>query len=323
MKEEKEMVNHPQHYNGDSQYECIKVLKAWMSEDEYRGFLRGNAIKYICRLGKKDEAVQELKKAAWYIDKLIESFARDARKTATAQVVHDERFEYRMVEIPGTNYMMGVTPVTQEIYEQVIGENPSWFRDSNKCISNKALAKSTSNYPVENVSWYDAVYFCNKLSMMGGFTPAYSVDGETDPEYWGYTPHKSKSIKAKVECDFGASGYRLPTREEWKYAAKGGMDYTYSGSDNLDEVGWYHENSKNITHPVAQKKPNDYGLYDMSGNVNEWVWGPISGTSACRSYCGGSYFDFYEFCTVSSRVSDRANNRTCFTGFRLLRLLKG
>lgn len=74
MKEEKEMVNHPQHYNGDSQYECIKVLKAWMSEDEYRGFLRGNAIKYICRLGKKDEAVQELKKAAWYIDKLIESF---------------------------------------------------------------------------------------------------------------------------------------------------------------------------------------------------------------------------------------------------------
>jgi hypothetical protein len=74
MSEKKEMVNHPQHYNGDSPYECIKVLNAWMSEDEYRGFLRGNAIKYICRLGKKDEAVQELKKAAWYIDKLIESF---------------------------------------------------------------------------------------------------------------------------------------------------------------------------------------------------------------------------------------------------------
>ena len=70
----KEMVNHPQHYNGDSPYECIKVLKAWMPEEEYRGFLRGNAIKYLCRVGKKDEAVQELKKASWYIGKLIETY---------------------------------------------------------------------------------------------------------------------------------------------------------------------------------------------------------------------------------------------------------
>lgn len=71
--ETKEMVNHPKHYGGDTQYECIKVLKAWLSPDEYKGFLKGNAIKYLCRTGKKDETTQELKKALWYIQKLIEA----------------------------------------------------------------------------------------------------------------------------------------------------------------------------------------------------------------------------------------------------------
>lgn len=72
---QKEAVNHPLHYGGDTPYECIKVLKEWLSEDEYRGFCRGNALKYLCRVGKKDEAVQELKKARFYLDKLIESFS--------------------------------------------------------------------------------------------------------------------------------------------------------------------------------------------------------------------------------------------------------
>lgn len=73
MSEKKELVNHPEHYGGDTQYECIKVLKAWLSKDEYEGFLKGNAIKYLCRCGKKDSDLQELKKASWYLNKLIES----------------------------------------------------------------------------------------------------------------------------------------------------------------------------------------------------------------------------------------------------------
>lgn len=72
--EKPEAVNHPLHYGGDTTYECVKVLAAWLSKDEYRGFLRGNAIKYLCRTGKKDEVVQELKKTAWYVNKLIESY---------------------------------------------------------------------------------------------------------------------------------------------------------------------------------------------------------------------------------------------------------
>ncbi len=73
-KKTKEMVNHPKHYGGDTPFECIKVLKVWLSPDEYRGFLRGNAIKYLCRVGKKDNEVQELKKVSWYVQKLIESY---------------------------------------------------------------------------------------------------------------------------------------------------------------------------------------------------------------------------------------------------------
>lgn len=70
---EKELVNHPEHYNGDSPYECIKVLKSWMTNEQYEGFLLGNTLKYLCRLGKKDAKVQELKKASWYLNKLIEN----------------------------------------------------------------------------------------------------------------------------------------------------------------------------------------------------------------------------------------------------------
>lgn len=73
----KEEVNHPERYGGDTIYECIKVLEAWLSPEEYKGFLKGNAIKYLCRAGKKDEIIQELKKANWYINKLIEKESKE------------------------------------------------------------------------------------------------------------------------------------------------------------------------------------------------------------------------------------------------------
>ena len=81
IEEDKKVIDHPARYGGDTTYECIKVLQSWVSEEEYRGFLRCNAIKYLCRAGKKDELVQELKKSVWYINKLIESYERQDNET--------------------------------------------------------------------------------------------------------------------------------------------------------------------------------------------------------------------------------------------------
>ena len=76
---DKNVVSHPERYGGDTTYECIKVLEAWLPPEQYKGFLRGNAIKYLCRVGKKDETVQELKKSKWYLEKLIEKEEKDGK----------------------------------------------------------------------------------------------------------------------------------------------------------------------------------------------------------------------------------------------------
>lgn len=185
----------------------------------------------------------------------------------------------QMVKILGRNYEMLKTEVTQELYTLVMGENPSKFKGENS--------------PVENVSWYDAIYFCNKLSELYGYTPVYSVNGSTDKNAWIYIEEDKYMFEGKrmfyytnVTQNTTANGFRLPTVEEMLYAAKGGQNYEYAGSDDINEVAWYRDNSNEQTHPVAQKKANGYGLYDMSGNVWEWCCDFMYGQPY---YCGGSY----------------------------------
>ena len=170
-----------------------------------------------------------------------------------------------MVAIPGQNFLCLATEVTQELYESVMGYNPSEF-------------KGEKNLPVENVSWIDAVKFCNKLSEKEGLKPCYSYNENKNPDEWNlnndemsdWSEDKWEIFYKNFDCDTTANGYRLPTLEEWQYVAKGGQDYKHSGSANIDEVAWYYPNSGKKTHSVAQKTPNGYGMYDMSGNVSEW-----------------------------------------------------
>ena len=235
-------------------------------------------------------------------------------------ITADEKFDLDMVKIPGKNFEMLRTEVTQELYEAVMGENPSYFCHDNKKLSEdrlKNLNKSTSNYPVENVSWYDAIYFCNKLSVKKGLQPVYAVDGETSIRKWDYKPHNDDKIYAEITQNIFADGYRLPTVEEWLYAAKGGENYMYSGSDDVDKVAWYGDNSNYVTHPVAQKKNNGYGLYDMNGNVEEWCWD--SRGNGNRWFCGGSWCDYDYYCKVDSRYGGDADYRRSSMGFRLVR----
>ena len=230
-----------------------------------------------------------------------------------------------MVKIPGTNFKMLKTEVTQKLYKSVMGKNPSCFQKGSKIFKkekNKSYAvtegENVKKLPVEMVSWYDAIYFCNKLSVKKGLTPVYAVDGETDVAKWDYTPHKGEKLKDEITQNVSANGFRLPTLEEWLYAARGGENYEYSGSNNLDEVGWYWENSNWKTHEVAIKKPNGYGLYDMSGNVWEWCWDVYPRNADYRYYCGGSYRSDVIYCKVSCRGSHYADSQYDHIGFRMV-----
>ena len=222
----------------------------------------------------------------------------------------DRELNIEFVKIPGKTYSVMKTEVTQKLYESVMGENPSYFRRDNEDLEEyelENLKRNTSNYPVEKVSWYDAVEFCNALSEYLGYEPVYTRDGSS------------------VTWNENANGFRLPTVEEWRYAARGGQNYEYSGSNNLDSVGWYGPNSKNTTHPVAQKKPNGYGLYDMSGNVREWCWDSYD--YDYRYNCGGSCYYGDDFCKLGSsynsyadrRYDSNADYRYDDIGFRLVR----
>ncbi|WP_318664230.1 SUMF1/EgtB/PvdO family nonheme iron enzyme [Treponema sp.] len=213
----------------------------------------------------------------------------------------------KMVDIPDYDFQMLNTEVTQKLYTAIMGSNPS---------------KLKGDYnPVDTVSWYDAIYFCNKLSEKLGFTPVYEVDGKTDVTTWNYTPHKGDVIRGYVEQKINADGFRLPFVFEWKYAAKGGQNFTYSGSNDIDEVAWCSDNSGRTTHPVAQKKANGYGLYDMSGNVWELCWDVSPYDDRDRQNFGGAWCTYGIHCKVDSKVYYSASSRDDDLGFRIVRSL--
>ena len=258
--------------------------------------------------------------------KIAEAAAAEAEARAKAKALNAKaQIEKVMVKIPGQNYEMMATEVTQGLYKAVMGENPSWFRKDNNELyyyAKPKLPENTDSYPVEYVSWYDAIYFCNKLSQKCGLEPVYSVNGSTDVTKWGYTPHNGNKISGKITKNSDVNGYRLPTEEEWEYAARGGQNYKYAGSDNLKGVGWNSDNSGGMTHPVAQKAPNGYGLYDMSGNVWEWCWDIDKDSSSYRCGRGGSWYNSSGNCRVDYRDYDYADNRLNRYGFRLARTIK-
>ena len=179
--------------------------------------------------------------------------------------------------------------------------------------------------PVEKVSWYDAVLFCNQLSMREGKRPVYRLpDG---------APVKTRQeVEDAIVFDRKADGYRLPTEAEWEHAARAGRGTEYAGSDDVDAVAWYRGNAGGKTHSVGQKRPNAWGLYDMSGNVWEWCWdwygdypanvsvdpiGPNNGSF--RVFRGGSWDNYPAFARVAFRLGRTPSNSGGNLGLRLAR----
>ncbi len=216
-----------------------------------------------------------------------------------------------------SDFFMGKYEVTQKNWQAVMGNNPSSFKGD--------------NLPVENIEWYDAIEFCNKLSQKKGLQPYYTIDRTIKDKN---NLNKNNYDDRKWTIMFtGSNGYRLPTEAEWEYAARAGQEYKYAGSDYIDGVAWYEENSDKKTHAVGQKTPNAWGLYDMSGNVWEWCWdwysssyyavspstnpaGAISGSY--RVLRGGSWDYSAEYCRVGDRDYSLPYSSFHY-GFRLCR----
>ena len=238
-------------------------------------------------------------------------------------------------------YSIGKYEVTQELFEAVMGGNPSSYGVS------KLVEGETQEYrPVEQINCYYAIVFCNRLSILMGFETCYTAIQTNGDE----VPYESIALNAiktdgsgwTVSCDLTKNGYRLPTAAEWEFAARGGdqdaddWNYTYAGSnDDLDSVAWYNDDNNRTTkktHEVGLKDSNKLGLYDMSGNVWEICWDFSSpstgnfkdpyGESGSSYYrLGGGCMETETNLVVTKKGSLSTGESTLYgdTGFRLAR----
>ena len=209
------------------------------------------------------------------------------------------------------DFWLGETEVTQEQYQAIMGENPSstHLHAEKKYAKLHLIFKELRKYPVENVTWLNAMKFCRML-----------------------TEHEQKTGRLPQGYE-----YTLPTEAQWEYAARGGnksRGCKYSGSNNLDTVGWCYDNSGNKPHPVKCKEPNELGFYDMSGNVCEWcrdsceydsgvitntyeIYDPFSDLGSQRVVRGGSWRDVPWGCRVTRRNSEDPVMWFDYQGFRV------
>ncbi|KMQ50788.1 hypothetical protein CHISP_2311 [Chitinispirillum alkaliphilum] len=231
----------------------------------------------------------------------------DNRVHANTGPAHEVRFTY--------DFWIDTVPVTQENFKTVMGRNPSHFAGN-------------MSHPVEMVTWYDAVLYCNARSKMHNLDTVYVY---TDALF--DSTGRAISLENLV-IRYEARGYRLPTEAEWEFAARAGATEQFFWGDEMDEeYVWYIQNSLQTTRPVAEKKPNAWGLHDMAGNVWEWCndWfagyssevkndptGPEDGVFKVMR--GGSWHNIAPFLRVAYRTHNAPDYSYYALGFRCVKV---
>lgn len=213
------------------------------------------------------------------------------------KIERNENSTKKVISVPA--FEIGEYQVTQKLWSMIMTTDPSKFKGTDR--------------PVEQVSWFDCIRFCNKLSLIHKLDEAYII-------------RKDKVILKK-----NTNGYRLPEEYEWEYAAKANSPYLYSGSNQVDAVAWYSKNSGRNTKSVGIKKPNKWNIYDMSGNVYEWcnlpceyLWtndNNILSHNIPRSIRGGGCFNGPERCKISFRGETNPKHKRDRLGFRIVRTI--
>jgi formylglycine-generating enzyme required for sulfatase activity len=229
-----------------------------------------------------------------------------------------------------SGFYMGKYEITQAQYEMVMGET----------IAEQMDRGQGDNYPMYYVSYYDALVFCNKLSMLEGLSPAYRINGSTDPAAWGDVPTNGNATWNANIIVSGSTGYRLPTEAQWEYSCRAGSTEAYNwGTNTINQTQAQYNGNPLTTAVVGSYAPNDWGLYDMHGNVDEWCWDwyrpdygstagtavtdPMVGASSDASnpfiIRGGNFQDAGSKARSANRGTGIAYTRHVTFGFRIIR----
>jgi len=207
-----------------------------------------------------------------------------------------EYVHMKLIQLPDSQelditFEMQTAQVTQELYEEVIGVNPSYFKGK--------------NLPVERVSWFDAIKFCNRASELQGLEPCYEISNEGTQVHWNKQHN----------------GLRLPTEIEWEYACRAGSDVDPVNRDLLAQAGCW-ENFDASTQPAGIKQPNSWGLYDMLGNVWEWCWDLWEPNTRSRVVRGGLWDSNAYPVRAAFRGDYNPAGQYSFIGFRCSRTVR-